>query len=241
MRPVPNRPLNPIMEEINLLINAIFSGGLRGLLITFLLTLPAVILCLSVHETCHGLAAYALGDRTAANAGRLTLDPMAHIDPMGFLCMLLLGFGWARPVPVNSSNFKNRRSGMALVAAAGPLSNFILGFLAYLASFAVTLAAYGASGMPATFAWVVSQFFYYLASLSVGLGTFNLLPVYPLDGFRVLDAFLPFRWSQKLQQYQGYLLFGLVVLMWFGGTSILIGTVNGWIWDAAYALFSLFL
>ena len=217
MRPVPNRPLNPIMEEINLLINAIFSGGLRGLLITFLLTLPAVILCLSVHE------------------------PMAHIDPMGFLCMLLLGFGWARPVPVNSSNFKNRRSGMALVAAAGPLSNFILGFLAYLASFAVTLAAYGASGMPASFAWVVSQFFYYLASLSVGLGTFNLLPVYPLDGFRVLDAFLPFRWSQKLQQYQGYLLFGLVVLMWFGGTSILIGTVNGWIWDAAYALFSLFL
>ena len=88
-----------------MLMNSLFSGGIRGLLITLLLTLPAVILCLSIHETCHGLAAYALGDRTAANQGRLTLDPMAHIDPMGFLCMLLLGFGWAMPVPVNTSKF----------------------------------------------------------------------------------------------------------------------------------------
>jgi len=224
-----------------LLMNSLFSGGIRGLLITLLLTLPAVILCLSIHETCHGLAAYALGDRTAANQGRLTLDPMAHIDPMGFLCMLLLGFGWAKPVPVNTSNFKNRRAGMAIVAAAGPASNFLIGFVGYLLYFFISYATASMSGVAGLFVWVVAQFFRYLATLSIGLGTFNLIPVYPLDGYRVLDAFLPFEWSMKLRQYQSYLLLAMIALMWFGGTSILIGTVDGWIWNAAYRLVSSFL
>lgn len=223
-----------------MLIQSLLNDGVRGLIVTLLLTLPAVVLCLSIHELCHGLAAYALGDRTAANQGRLTLDPMAHIDPMGFLCMLLLGFGWARPVPVNISSFRNRRLGMAIVAAAGPLSNFVLGFLGYLLFFAVTYATQNAAGKFALFAWVVGLFFRYLASLSIGLGTFNLIPVYPLDGSRILDGFLPFEWSLRLQQYQSWLLMGLIVLMWFGGTSVLIGTVNGWIWNAAYRLFALF-
>lgn len=223
-----------------MLVNSLLNDGIRGLIVTLLLTLPAVVLCLSIHELCHGLAAYALGDHTAAAQGRLTLDPMAHLDPTGFLCMLLLGFGWARPVPVNSSNFKNRRLGMSIVAAAGPLSNFILAFLSYLLFFAITYLTQDAAGMPGLFAWVVGLFFRYLASLSVGLGTFNLLPVYPLDGSRILDGFLPYRWSVRLQQYQTYLLFGLIALMWFGGTSILIGTVNGWIWNAAFSLFTLF-
>ncbi len=223
-----------------MLINSLFSDGIRGLVITLLLTLPAVILCLSIHETCHGLAAYALGDCTAARQGRLTLDPMAHIDPMGFLCMLLLGFGWARPVPVNPSNFKNRRAGMAIVAAAGPASNFLLGFVGYLLYFGISYSAASLSGVPGLFAWVVAQFFRYLASLSVGLGAFNLIPVHPLDGSRILDAFLPFPLLVKFQQYQSYLLFGLIVLMWFGGTSILIGTVNSWIWNAAFRLFTQF-
>lgn len=222
-------------------MNSLFSGGIRGLLITLLLTLPAVILCLSIHETCHGLAAYALGDRTAANQGRLTLDPMAHIDPMGFLCMLLLGFGWAKPVPVNTSNFKNRRAGMAIVAAAGPVSNFLIGFVGYLLYFFISYATASMNGVAGLFVWVIAQFFRYLATLSIGLGTFNLLPVYPLDGYRVLDAFLPFEWSMKLRQYQTYLLLAMIALMWFGGTSILIGTVDGWIWNAAYRLVSLLL
>ncbi len=224
-----------------MLMNSLFSGGIRGLLITLLLTLPAVILCLSIHETCHGLAAYALGDRTAANQGRLTLDPMAHIDPMGFLCMLLLGFGWAKPVPVNTSNFKNRRAGMAIVAAAGPVSNFLIGFVGYLLYFFISYATASMSGVAGLFVWVIAQFFRYLATLSIGLGTFNLLPVYPLDGYRVLDAFLPFEWSMKLRQYQTYLLLAMIALMWFGGTSILIGTMDGWIWNAAYRLVSLLL
>lgn len=223
-----------------MLLNSIMNGGIRGLIVTLLLTLPAIVLCLSVHETCHGLAAYALGDRTAASQGRLTLDPMAHIDPMGFLCMLFLGFGWARPVPVNCANFKNRRTGMAIVAAAGPASNFMLGFIGYFVYFAVTYFTADFTGVPGLFTWVIGQFFRYLASLSIGLGAFNLLPVYPLDGSRIVDAFLPLRWSMKLREYQSVLLLGLVALMWFGGTSILIGTVNQWVFRAAYGLFTLF-
>lgn len=223
-----------------MLLQSLLSGDLRGVLVTLLLTLPAIIICLSIHETAHGLAAYALGDRTAANAGRLTLDPMAHIDPMGFLCMLLLGFGWARPVPVNISNFKNRRAGMAIVAVAGPLSNFILGFLGYLACFAVTIVSYRAHGTMQMFLSVVAMFFSYLAALSVGLGTFNLIPVYPLDGSRILDAFLPYKASLWMQRYQQYFLLALIVLMWFNGTDLIIGTVQGWIAQAAMALFSLF-
>ena len=87
--------------------------------ITLALSLPAIVLCLSIHETAHGGAAYLLGDRTARDSGRVTLSPMAHIDPIGFLCLLLFGFGWARPVPVNIANFRNRRWGMALTALAG--------------------------------------------------------------------------------------------------------------------------
>ena len=155
--------------------------------------------------------------------------------------MLLLGFGWAKPVPVNTSNFKNRRAGMAIVAAAGPVSNFLIGFVGYLLYFFISYATASMSGVAGLFVWVIAQFFRYLATLSIGLGTFNLLPVYPLDGYRVLDAFLPFEWSMKLRQYQTYLLLAMIALMWFGGTSILIGTVDGWIWNAAYRLVSLLL
>ena len=109
-----------------MLFNLIRSGNLRDMFIGLLLGLPAVIICLSFHETAHGLVAYWLGDRTAKASGRLTLDPMAHIDPWGFVCMLLLGFGWAKPVPINISNLKNRRIGMGLVAAAGPFANFLM-------------------------------------------------------------------------------------------------------------------
>ena len=107
------------------------SGDLRSAFITLALSLPAIVLCLSIHEAAHGGAAYLLGDRTAHDSGRLTLSPLAHIDPVGFICLLLFGFGWARPVPVNISNFKNRRTGMAVTALAGPAANFVTAFIAY--------------------------------------------------------------------------------------------------------------
>ena len=161
------------------------SGDIRSAFITLALSLPAIVLCLSVHETAHGGAAYLLGDRTARDSGRVTLSPMAHIDPIGFLCLLLFGFGWARPVPVNIANFRNRRWGMALTALAGPVSNFITAFIAYCLYFVVRM------NMTNTFLWSLSQFLLIVASMSVGLGVFNLVPVHPLDGS--LTLFCRFR------------------------------------------------
>lgn len=193
-----------------MLFNALRSGNLQSALMILALSLPAVVLCLSVHEAAHGGMAYALGDRTARDAGRMTLSPLAHIDPWGFLCLLLFGFGWARPVPVNISNFKNRRWGMALTALAGPLSNMVTAFVFY--------CLYIAAGtfIPGTFGYVVMQFCMVVASMSVGLGVFNLIPVHPLDGSRVLDAFLPFSWSLKLQKYQSVILLVFILALWFG-------------------------
>ena len=130
---------------------------------------------------------------------------------MGFVCLLLFGFGWARPVPVNISNFKNRRWGMALTALAGPLSNFVTAFVAYFLYFALhTVPNF------TTFLWTVCQFLSVVASMSIGLGVFNLIPVHPLDGSRVVDAFMPFSWSLKLQKYQNIIILVFILALWQG-------------------------
>ena len=147
-----------------------------------------VLLCLTVHETCHGLAAYALGDPTAKRMRRLSLNPLHHIDWLGLASMLLCGFGWAKPVPVDMRYFKHPRAGMAVTALAGPASNFLLALGAlFLASLIFRMAAVGP---------VLAWLFYFLLStamLSVGLGLFNLIPIPPLDGSKVLFALLPDR------------------------------------------------
>ncbi len=197
---------------------------MRDTIIILAISLPAVLLCLSVHEACHGLAAWLLGDRTAEDAGRLTIDPFAHIDPMGFLCMFVFGFGWARPVPVNTARFrmKNRKVGMAITALAGPLSNFILSYLMYVC---YLFAAYKLGANPIGEA--LSLFCLYTASLSVGLGAFNLIPLYPLDGSHILDMFLPFKWQVKLQQNYQLVVIALLLLLWFGGLDRIIDLVDG--------------
>lgn len=206
-----------------MLVRSLLSGDMRTFLITLCLTLPAVIICLTIHECAHGLTARLLGDRTAERAGRLTLDPMAHIDPMGFLCMVLLGFGWARPVPVNVSGFrmKNRKIGMALVGLAGPLSNFILAIPCYMGAIALIY-----KGGDATIFQTLQMFLAQIASLSIGLGIFNLIPVHPLDGSHILDAFLPFRLQVKMQRYQSVILLCVIALMYFGGLDLLIGNAQ---------------
>ncbi len=211
---------------------------MRGFLITLCLMLPAVIICLSVHECAHGWAARALGDRTAQRAGRLTLDPMAHIDPMGFLCMLVFGFGWARPVPVNVSGFRmrNRRLGMAIVALAGPLSNLVLAFICYTIN--IVMGVYIHSDI--MFLNTLSLFFYYIASLSVGLGVFNLIPIPPLDGSRVLNAFAPYSLQQKLERYQSVILLAIIFIVYFGLFDYVIMGVNNWIVNLVFRTVMLF-
>ena len=178
--------------------------------------LAGVLLCLTVHETCHGLAAYALGDPTAKERNRLSLNPLHHIDWLGLAAMFLCGFGWAKPVPVDMRYFKNPRRGMAITALAGPVSNFLLALvLLFSASRMWALPAEGPAAR--LFAFLLTT-----AVLSIGLGLFNLLPIPPLDGSKVLFALLPEGAYYTLMRYERYGMMVLLLLVWLnvGGSFL---------------------
>ena len=171
----------------------------------------AVLVCLTVHETCHALAAYALGDPTAKRQHRLSLNPLHHIDWLGLAMLMLAGFGWAKPVPVNPYFFKKPKSGMALTALAGPVSNFLLALLALVALRFFLPVLGGAS--------LLNQFLLECAILSIDLGVFNLIPIPPLDGSKVLGALLPDRQYEMLLRYEhlGILVLWALLLVGVGG------------------------
>lgn len=190
------------------------------------LRLAAVLLCLTVHETCHGLAALALGDTTAKTQHRLSLNPLHHIDWMGLAAMLMLGFGWAKPVPVNMKSFRHPRQGMALTALAGPVSNFLLAILLLLAVRGIAAVSAGWAARE----WLL-EFLLLSSQLSVGLGVFNLLPISPLDGSKVLFALLPDALYEKVLYYERYGVFVLYALIFFGA-------LDGFLGRAVYAVYS---
>ena len=181
------------MESLQSLWNSI-DWGMLGDLFSRLL---AVFLCLTVHETCHGLAAYALGDPTAKRQHRLSFNPLRHIDWLGFASMLIAGFGWAKPVPVDMRYFKKPKQGMALTALAGPASNFLM---AVIFLFPIRWIYWGASVTVFTL-WLYN-FLLNTVILSIGLGLFNLLPIQPQDGSKVLFALLPDRLYWKMMRYE---------------------------------------
>lgn len=197
-----------------------------GSMLDMVLRLAAVLLCLTVHETCHGLAAYALGDPTARQAHRLSLNPLRHIDWFGLLMMFAAGFGWAKPVPVNPNYFKKPKQGMALTALAGPVSNFLLALLTLLAArIFCDVAAYSETNQR------ILDFLLMVAVLSIGLGLFNLVPIPPLDGSKVLFAVLPDRaydWLMRNERYGMLLLFALV--FFDVGSNVLSKTIQ-WVFD----------
>lgn len=197
-----------------------------GSMLDMVLRLAAVLLCLTVHETCHGLAAYALGDPTARRAHRLSLNPLRHIDWFGLLMMFAAGFGWAKPVPVNPNYFKKPKQGMALTALAGPVSNFLLALLTLLAArIFCDVAAYSETNQR------ILDFLLMVAVLSIGLGLFNLVPIPPLDGSKVLFAVLPDRtydWLMRNERYGMLLLFALV--FFDVGSNALSKTIQ-WVFD----------
>lgn len=183
------------------------------------LRVAAIFLCLTVHETCHGLAAYALGDPTAQSMRRLSLNPLRHIDWFGLIMMFAAGFGWAKPVPVDPRYFKDPKKGMAVTALAGPISNFLLAFFLIGISKVIYLYAPYHAMWDAVFVFCL----YTAAPLSIGLGLFNLLPIPPLDGSKVLAVFLPDSTYYRLMHYERYGILVLLALSWFGLTGNLIG------------------
>ena len=170
------------------------------------LRVAAVFLCLTIHETCHGLAALALGDPTAKSMHRLSLNPLRHIDWFGLALMFVAGFGWAKPVPVNPNYFRKPKQGMAITALAGPISNILLAILFLGISRVIYLYAPYSDGMNTLFNWCL----YTVVPMSVGMGIFNLIPLPPLDGSKVVAVLLPDDAYGKLMRYERY---GLLLLL----------------------------
>ena len=197
-----------------------------GSLLSMVTRLAAVMLCLTVHESCHGLAAYALGDPTARREHRLSLNPLRHIDWFGLLMMFVAGFGWAKPVPVNPNYFKKPKQGMALTALAGPVSNFLLALLTLLAArIFCDVAAYSEANQR------ILDFLLMVALLSIGLGLFNLLPIPPLDGSKVLFAVLPDRAYNQLMRYERYGMLLLFALVFFDVGSSAFSAAIEWVFE----------
>ena len=186
------------------------------------LRIAAVLLCLTVHETCHGLAAYALGDPTAKRQQRLSMNPLRHIDWFGLAMMVTAGFGWAKPVPVNPRYFKNPKRGMAVTALAGPISNFLLALLLLLAVRLFWLTSFGGGWM---------MFLLETAVLSIGLGVFNLIPIPPLDGSKVLFSVLPDRAYDFVLRYERIGMLLLWVLVFAGVGDRVIGGIIYFVFD----------
>lgn len=200
-----------------------------------LVTLASAVLCITFHETCHGLMALALGDDTARRAGRLTLNPMKHIDLAGLIMLAVAKFGWARPVPIDPGRFHHPKSGMALCALAGPLGNVAL--------CAVGMILYGlweSTGQSSGLSGYVGLFLWYTIMLSAGLAVFNLFPIPPLDGAKVLFALLPQRLYWKLMRYERYGMAVLVVLLLTGVLDTPLGLMRQWLLTALLPLLYIF-
>ena len=180
-----------------------------------------VIISLTIHEYAHGWVAWKLGDSTAKSSGRLSLNPLRHLDPIGFLCMLFFRFGWARPVPIDTRNFKKPRRDMALTGLAGPVANLILAFVILIPyEIIYSLAEVGALNNIGTFGVnLISAVISFVASfhfMNITLALFNFFPVPPLDGSRVLYAVLPDKYYFGVMKYERYISLGIMLLLVFG-------------------------
>lgn len=187
---------------------------MQQILFNLLLSVPAALISLSVHESAHGYVSYKLGDPTARNLGRITLNPFKHFDLMGFICMVFFHIGWAKPVPVNPRYYKNPRRGMAITAAAGPISNLIMaliGVLGYELSF-LAVRQFTQATMMYYVTVTLFNFFIVFAQLNVFLALFNLIPLPPFDGSRIAYIFMPTKVYFGIMKYERYIMLAVLLL-----------------------------
>lgn len=191
---------------------------------TYILKGIAVILAIVLHEMAHGYASHFLGDPNPKSAGRLSLNPLNHLDPIGTLCLFFFGFGWAKPVGINSRYYKNEKLGICLVALAGPITNFIIACVSAL------LLNFIPNG-------ILASFLYILMSINIGLGCFNLIPLPPLDGSKILAAVLPDKLYWKYMSIERYSMIILMIVLYTG----ILNPVLNVLYSLAYSLVSLFI
>lgn len=209
---------------INVLKNLDYSK-----LVDLLLSVIPVLICITIHECCHGLAALCLGDTTAKVRGRLSLNPLKHFDLVGFIMLVVVGFGWAKPVPVDMRRFKNPKQGMAITALAGPASNLVLACLC--------LFVFGLLYQPlyeSTVGYYVLYTLTRTASLSVSLAVFNIIPIPPLDGSKVLFSLISDEAYEKLMMYERYGMLVLMALLFFGILDRPLGAAVSNVFDKMY-------
>jgi len=244
-------------KDIKMLFDLLFSDNRAEALITILLVLPVIAIALTVHEYSHGYTAYKCGDGTAKAFGRLTFNPIKHIDPLGFISMLIAYIGWAKPVPVNMRNLRYPKRDIALVSIAGPASNIILAFISAFI-FTILCGVFyrsvggdfskaieiskehgrvfssedymvyiirNSGGAFAETQFRILQLFSLSINMNIGLAIFNLIPLPPLDGSKILSVALPQRLSMKYLQterYASFVILGLIALSWMGGLEYLL-------------------
>lgn len=187
---------------------------------SILLGVPIVLIALTVHEFAHGFVSEKLGDPTPRYQGRLTLNPLAHLDLMGTVLMILTGFGWAKPVSINPNYYKDRTKGMALVALAGPLANFIVAILAILIG-AIISMLFNKAGISTEFIEIIMSA---AAWRNLCFMVFNLIPLPPLDGFKVAGMFIPKRIYYNILRYEHYVIYAIMALSLLGVFNMIIGT-----------------
>jgi Zn-dependent protease len=193
------------------------SGNLLVNLFIFVLVAVALVVSISIHEFAHAFVANKLGDSTAKNLGRLTLNPKAHLDPVGTLLLLIVGFGWGKPVPFDPRLLKNPKRDAAIISFAGPASNLLLAVILSLIFHTVGLG------------WLFGIFVQLVVQYNLVLAVFNLIPVHPLDGFKVVNGLLPQELSYQWIQLAPYGMWILLVLIFAGITERIIGPLLNWL------------
>lgn len=228
-----------------MILDLLRGGNYVELMVSLLSRAFVVFLTLPMHEYAHAYVATKLGDPTPRLSGRLTLNPMKHLDPIGTLLIFVAGFGYAKPVPVNPRNFKDGKRGMALTALAGPVMNLLMALVFLLLMYLCVVLQGGANLLDVmrmsggygvqslalsdpSFLAIASLFLFYAAQVNVSLAVFNLLPIPPLDGSRILSLFLPDKYYFKIMKYERYIMLVVFALLIFGVLSRPLGWLVSW-------------